>query len=94
MCFAQESLYGSLAPFKLRLNTDQFGSRQPSTMNRYLLESRKFMSWCNAKAINVKFVKPVEPVALAAYLFQLFRRNGSPNTLSMAHAALVWLHDI
>ena len=30
---------------------------------------------------------------LAAYLSQLFRRNGSHNTLSMAYAALVWLHD-
>ena len=24
----------------------------------------------------------------------MFRRSGSPNTVSMAYAALIWLHDI
>ena len=32
----------------------------------------------------------MEPAVLATYLSQLFRRNGYPNTLSMAYAAL---HD-
>ena len=50
------------------------------------------MSWCND--VKVQFVLPMEPVVLAAYLSRLFRRNGSPKTLSMAHAALVWPHDI
>lgn len=80
-----------LRPFKLRLITDQFKSRQPSTMNRYLLQCRKLINWCND--VKVQFVLPMEPAGLAAYLSQLFRRNGSPNTLSMAYAALVWLHD-
>ena len=90
MCFPQqaispqpcwESLYGYLASFKLRLITDQFKARQPSTMNRYLFECRTLISWCND--VKVQFVLPMEPAVLAAYLSQLFRRNGS----------LVWLHD-
>ena len=36
----------------------------------------------------------MEPVFWRPTFDQLFKRNGSPNTLSMAHAALVWLHDI
>ena len=35
----------------------------------------------------------MDPAVLATYLSQLFRRNGSPNALSMAYAALAWLHD-
>ena len=89
-CWA--SLYGFLAPFKLRLITDKFKSRQPSTMNRYLLECRKFMRWCND--VKVQFVLPLEPIVLAAYLSQLHRNTGSPSTVSMAYAALVWLHDV
>lgn len=50
------------------------------------------MSWCND--VKVQFVSPMEPVVLAAYLSQLFKRNGPPNALSKAHAALVWLHDM
>ena len=64
-------------------------------MNRCLLECRKLMSWCND--VKVQFVLPMEPVVLTAYLqlSQLsVRGNGSPNTLSMAHTALVWPHDI
>ena len=100
MCFPQQaisaqpcwkSLYGSLAPFKQCLVTDQFKSRQLSTINRYLPECRKLISWCND--VKVQFVLPMEPAVLAAYFSQLFRRNGSPNTLSMAYAALVWLHN-
>ena len=49
------------------------------------------MSWCND--VKVQFVLPMGPVVLAAYLSQLFRGNGSPNILSMAHTALVWPHD-
>ena len=60
-------------------------------MNRYLLECRKLISLYNG--VKVQFVLAIEPAVLAAYLSQLFRRNGSPNTLSMAYAALVWLHD-
>ena len=65
MCFPQqaisaqpcwESLYGSLGPFKQCLITDQFKSRQPSTMNRYLLECRKLISWCND--VKIQFVLP------------------------------------
>ena len=61
-------------------------------MNRYLLECRKLMNGCND--VEVQFVLPFETIVLAAYLSQLFRRNGSPNTVSMAYAALVWVHDI
>ena len=50
------------------------------------------MNWCND--VEVQFVLPLETILLAAYLSQLFRRNGSPNTVSMAYAALVWVHDI
>ena len=91
-CWA--SLYGSaLAPFKLRLiSTGQLKSRQPSTMNRYFPECRKLMNWCSD--VKVQFVLPLEPIVLAAYLSQLHRKTGSPNTVSMANAALVWLHDI
>ena len=37
---------------------------------------------------------PQEPVVVAAYLSQLHRKTGSPSTVSMAYAALVWLHDV
>ena len=50
------------------------------------------MNWCNE--VMVRFVLPLEPIFLVAYLSQLFRKTGSPNTVSMAYAALVWLHDI
>lgn len=97
-CFPQQaiatqscwvSLYGSLAPFKMCLVTDQFKSRQPSTMNRCLLECRKLMRWCND--VKVQFVLPLEPIVVAAYLSQLHRKTGSPSAVSMAYAALVWL---
>ena len=61
-------------------------------MSRYLLECRKFMNWCNN--VKVQFVLPMRPIALATYLSQLLTRSGSPNTVSMAYAALVWLHDV
>ncbi|XP_068673188.1 integrase/recombinase xerD homolog [Montipora foliosa] len=61
-------------------------------MNRYLLECRKFMRWCND--VKAQFVLPQEPVVVAAYLSQLHRKTGSPSTVSMAYAALVWLHDV
>ena len=61
-------------------------------MNRYLLECGKLINWCND--VKVQFVLQLEPVVSATYLSQLFRRTGSSNTVSMAYAALVWLHDI
>ena len=50
------------------------------------------MIWCND--VTVQFVLPLEHMVLAAYLSQLLRESGSPNTVCMAYAALVWLHDI
>ena len=50
------------------------------------------MRWCND--VKVQFVLPLEPIVLAAYLSQLHRNTGSPSTVSMAYAALVWLHDV
>ena len=50
------------------------------------------MRWCNY--VKVQFVLPLEPIVLAAYLSQLHGKTGSPNTVSMAYAALVWLHDV
>ena len=56
-------------------------------MNRYLLECRKLISLYNG--VKVQFVLAIEPAVLAAYLSQLFKKNGSPNS----YAAQVWLHD-
>lgn len=50
------------------------------------------MRWCND--VKAQFVLPQEPVVVAAYLSQLHRKTGSPSTVSMAYAALVWLHDV
>ena len=50
------------------------------------------MNWCSD--VKVQFVLPLEPIVLAPYLSQLHRKTGSPNTVSMPYAALVWLHDI
>ena len=50
------------------------------------------MRWCSD--VKVQFVLPLEPIVVAAYLSQLHSKTGSLSTVSMAYAALVWLHDV
>ena len=65
-------------------------SRANSTTKTYLRITRKFFGWCKANGIQLKL--PFHSSVVALYLHSESKRACSSLTITVASAALKWLH--
>ena len=65
-------------------------SRANSTTKTYLRIIRKFFGWCKANGIQLKL--PFHSSVVALYLHSESKRACSSSTITVASAALKWLH--
>jgi len=60
------------------------------TVQRYILEIRKFFCWCQGFGLEVQL--PFDCVTIAIYLSQRFHQSNSSASLTLVFSAIKWLH--